>query len=183
MSRSPLEITRVLAIDPASKGIGFAVLEGPGRLVAWGVKHANANEKCLQHASALSCQYQPDVLVVERTDVRDCRRRPRAIELIGDVLALARERELRARRVSRRVMLRSFGRSGFATKRQVAVALSVRFPELNRYLPPERKPWMSEDERMSIFDALAFGITFYESLRRQRQSLSLLLPETSLRHA
>jgi hypothetical protein len=177
------ETTRVLAIDPTSKGIGFAVLEGPRQLVAWGVKHAAANRECLQRATALIHQYQPDALVVERTDVRGCRRRPRALELIGDILDLSKGRRVRARWVSRREMLRHFAMSGFATKRDVAVALSVRFPELCRYLPPERKPWMSEDERMSIFDALAFGLAFYKSLRRQRQALALLPEEISPHHA
>ena len=31
------------------------------------------------------------------------------------------------------------------------------FPELAPRLPRFRKPWMSEDYRMSIFDAIAFG--------------------------
>ena len=183
MSRFSLEPTRVLAIDPTSKGFGFAVLEGPDRLVDWGVKHASGNGECLKQVAALITRYHPDVLVVERTDANDCRRRPRARLLIEDLLALSQEHQLRARRIPRRAMLRYFARSGFATKRQVAVALSVRFPELHRHLPPERKPWMSEDERMSIFDALAFGLTFYKSHPRQQRALSLLLPEISLRDA
>jgi len=28
-------------------------------------------------------------------------------------------------------------------------------------LPRFRKPWMSEDYRMSIFDAVGFGLTFF----------------------
>jgi len=46
-----------------------------------------------------------------------------------------------------------------------------------------RKPWMSEDERMSIFDAVAFGYASYESLRRERRALSLLSLETPSSHA
>ena len=40
---------------------------------------------------------------------------------------------------------------------------------------------MSEDERMSIFDAVAFGLVFYEQLRRKRRALSLV--STSFPHA
>jgi hypothetical protein len=29
-------------------------------------------------------------------------------------------------------------------------------------LPPERKPWMSEDSRMAIFDAAAFAMAFFQ---------------------
>jgi hypothetical protein len=34
----------------------------------------------------------------------------------------------------------------------------MRFPEeLGHRLPPKRKPWMSEDYRMGIFDAVALA--------------------------
>ncbi len=39
--------------------------------------------------------------------------------------------------------------------------VAERFPELARYLPPERKPWMSEDLKMAIFDAAAFALAFF----------------------
>ena len=38
---------------------------------------------------------------------------------------------------------------------------SKRFPELAPRLPRSRKPWMSEDYRMSIFDAVALALTFF----------------------
>lgn len=183
MNQSPVGTARVLAIDPTSKGIGFAVLEGPDRLVAWGVKYASENRECRKQAAALIVRFQPDVLVVERTDVRGCRRWRRALRLIESLAALAGRRRLRARRVSRRAMLRFFAQSGSAGKHQIAVALSLQFPELSPYLPPERKFDEGENARMSIFDALAFAITYYESQRRERRPLSLLPPENSLRHA
>jgi hypothetical protein len=178
-----LEAKRVLAVDPTSKGFAFALFEGPDRLIDWGVKHAKGNEKCLQRVAELAARYQPAVLVVERTDVDGCRRRQRASQLIENLLALAMNRSLRTRRISRRIMLRFFTRSGFATKRQVAVRLSLRFPELGPCLPPERKPWMSEDERISIFDAVAFGWAFYELLRRKKRVASRLSLHTLFHHA
>jgi hypothetical protein len=183
MNLCPRESKRVLAIDPTSKGFGFAVLEGPRRLVDWGVKHASGNGKCLKQAASLIERYRPEALVVERTDANGCRRRLRVRQLIKELLVLARKRQLRARRIPRRTVLRYFAKSGLATKRQIAVALSIRFPELEPYLPPERKPWMSEDERMGIFDAVAFGLAFYESLRRERRTPSLLSLHTLFHHA
>ena len=32
-------------------------------------------------------------------------------------------------------------------------------------LPPERKPWMSGDARMAIFDAVAFALALFGSER------------------
>jgi len=71
MNRFPTEAKRVLAIDPTSKGFGFAVLEGPTVLIDWGVKHARSdrNAKCLEHAAELVSRYRPEVLVAEQARV------------------------------------------------------------------------------------------------------------------
>jgi len=185
MNASLLEARRVLAVDPTSKGFGFAVLEGPGSLIDWGVKRARGdrNAKSLEKAAELIERYQPEVLVVERSAAKGFRRCLRVRQLIEDLLALARDRHIRARRISRRKVQRCFSKTGSATKRQIAVALVERFPELEPHLPPVRKPWMSEDGRMGIFDAVAFGWASYESLRRESRALTLLSLETPVPHA
>ena len=184
MSLSSLEATRILAIDPTTKGFGFAVLEGPEVLVDWGVKHARVdrNAKCLQQARELIDRYQPEVLVVEDTAVKGSRRCPRVAQLIEYLLSMAAGRDLRTRLISRLQVQRCFSKNGSATKRQVAVAIAWRFPELEPHLPPVRKCHMSEDERMSIFDALAFGYASYASWRRERRALSLLSLQRPLSH-
>ena len=179
MNLSSFETKRVLAIDPTTKGFGFAVLEGPDGLIDWGVRHASGNRnhrnrRCREEAAALIAQYQPEVLVVECTSAKGCRRRRRVRRLIKGLLILARQQRLRARRISRRSVLRSFGQSSAANKYRVAVTLTERFPELAPHLPPERKLGDSEDERMAIFDALSFDWTFYQTMRREARALSLL---------
>jgi hypothetical protein len=47
-----------------------------------------------------------------------------------------------------------------SNKAQMAQIVAAQFPELRSRLPPERKPWMTEDTRMATFDAAAFGLTF-----------------------
>ncbi len=56
---------RILAIDPASRGFGFAVLEGPRRLIDWGVKSARVDKdkRCLKLIEDLIERYEPDVIV------------------------------------------------------------------------------------------------------------------------
>ena len=160
----------VLAIDPTSKGFGFAVLEGPTTLIDWGVKHAtnkkDRNRTALQLAGELIRRYQPDVLAVEDTGAIGARRCRRVRQLIDWLFAVSWDRRLPVKRVSRRRVQRLFSNGALATKRQVAAALAGRFPELEPHLPRVRKPWMSEDERMSIFDAVAFAVTCYGSPHR-----------------
>lgn len=172
-----LETTRVLTIDPTSKGFGFAVLEGPKQLIDWGVKQVRGdinhrNRRCLEKMAALIVRYQPDVLVTEHANAKSCRRWPRALNLIEDVIALGVAHRLRVKRISRRKVQQSFSERDSATKYQVAMAMAKRFPELEPYLPPVRKPWMSEDQRMSIFDAIAFALVSLHSPRSPRLAIA-----------
>ena len=64
------------------------------------------------------------------------------------------------RTISRATVKRIFSPLGVQNKDQMARFIAPRFPELADYLPPERKPWMSEDPRMAIFDAAALGLYF-----------------------
>jgi len=52
-------------------------------------------------------------------------------------------------------------------KNRIAGVIAERLPELAPWQPPFRKPWMSEDERMSIFDAVAFALTFFYFTNKQ----------------
>jgi hypothetical protein len=54
--------------------------------------------------------------------------------------------------------------------------IATRFPQLARSVPPERKPWMSEDSRMAIFDAAAFALASFGLAGRK------LLQGSSVRH-
>src|SRR5207249_4491100 len=57
---------RVLAVDPTSRGFGFAVLEGPDRLLDWGLVHARTDKRArtLEAVADLLERYRPDVLVL-----------------------------------------------------------------------------------------------------------------------
>jgi hypothetical protein len=63
-------------------------------------------------------------------------------------------------RVSRTEVREVFARVDALTKRDIALAVAKQIPAFERYLPPVRKPWMSEDARMSLFDAAALALIF-----------------------
>ena len=45
---------RVLAVQPTSKGLGFAVLEGTDRLIDWGTRDARRrNDLAVRHVACL----------------------------------------------------------------------------------------------------------------------------------
>jgi hypothetical protein len=47
------------------------------------------------------------------------------------------------------------------TKRQIAEKIAKDLPDLSLYMPPERKPWMSEHARMGIFGAAALAWMYF----------------------
>ena len=62
---------------------------------------------------------------------------------------------------SRDQVMKTFIADGQGTKHVLAEIIAKRFPEeLGSRLPPKRRPWMSEDYRMNIFDAVALVLVF-----------------------
>jgi hypothetical protein len=149
---------RVLAIDPTPAGIAYAVLEGPERLVDWGVSHTSASSKhsYIERLRGLIEDYRPDLLVAETYGTRHGRRSTRVNAVLHRVEAFAAGECLPFRAVSR-IEVRAVFNGG--SKYEIAKGLARFFPELEPRLPRKRKPWMSEDECMNVFDALSFGLT------------------------
>lgn len=165
MKRLPCDNLRILGIAPSTRGFGFAVLEGEEELIDWGVKAIRRreykNEDCLRQIADLTDRYRPDVIVVENCHVKGSRRSPRIQKLIQGILVLASQRRIRSCRFSRVQVRKAFALSGTLTKYDRALEIAKRFPELAPRLPRRRKPWMSEDERMGIFDATALAFSYF----------------------
>src|SRR5215831_8200238 len=163
MRRAYTKEIRVLAIDPSTRGFGFAVLEGPSRLIDWGVKETKTDKKkrSLKLIAELMERYQPKVFVVEDYGGKGSRRCQRVGELIKDISKVALKRGIRVKSISRLKVKQAFAESGASNKQEIAMAIAGRFPELAPRLPRFRKPWMSEDYRMSIFDAVGLGLCFF----------------------
>jgi hypothetical protein len=153
---------RILAIDPISRGFGFAVLEGSRRLIDWGVIHVQTDKLrgCLRRIDELVGRYRPLIIVTEDTNSKGSRRGVRVRELVDEIRRQSPEWHSFCRAVSRIQVRRTIRQSERATKYEIALSLIEDFPELRPRLPKPRKPWMSEDARMAIFDALAFGLTY-----------------------
>ena len=159
---------RVLAIDPTTRGIGFAVLEGPERLVDWGVKQAgeDKNAECVEIVRELIDRYRRHALVIEDAQDESSLRRERVGELLEDIRRMARERRVKVLDVTPNRI-----RQAFAPKKDViAAAIAGRFPELQPRLPKMRTLRMSEQYKMPVFDAMSFALTFFYQTKRKKLS-------------
>lgn len=146
-----------LALDTTSGGFAFVVFQGSETLLDWACSEVSKKNPRAWRARVekLLTRYQPDLVVL--ADVDEPRRGRWAKRFALDIAALADENGIEVRRVSRREVRERFAVSG-TTKYEIAVAVTRLFPELAARLPRQRKPWMSEDKRMSIFDAVSFAL-------------------------
>ena len=155
---------RILGIDPMYRGFGYVVFEGPDLLIDWGVRRVTG-EKNLASISAFSQlirRYRPDDFAIEDVNAKSCDRGQRVRTLIVALEDHARESGLAVRRVSSAAVKKAFLAKSARNKHQIAQFIAAHFPELATYIPPERKPWMSESVNMAIFDAAAFALVTFE---------------------
>ena len=161
MNYSGNKLDRILAIAPSTRGFGFAVLERD-TLIDWGVKSVKGdkNAESLKKVKELIEHYKPAVLVVP--DITKQSRRSERIRVLNSkIIGMAKTRKVRVATRSRKQVSEALSTDGAMNKHEIAEILAERFPdELGSRLPLKRKPWMSEDSRMDIFDAVAIGVTF-----------------------
>jgi hypothetical protein len=104
--------------------------------------------------------------VAVRAAAPGSRRQPRVRRLIETLVSLAKKRGIAVYTVARSAVLSCFSSADQpATKHSIAMKLAEQFPELQPSLPRlrPRKAYESEDDRMSIFDAVAFAVTHANS--------------------
>jgi hypothetical protein len=163
MQQTPTDPTRIFALDPTTKGFGYAVLETPFRLVDWGLAHVSGEKEsgAVARFEELLDQFRPDVVVLEDSAAPGSRRRPRVRELLKTLVRTARERGIAVHIIPRLAVIECFSSPDKrATKYSITEHLAETFPELAAKMPKRRKIYQSEDERIATFDALALAVTY-----------------------
>jgi hypothetical protein len=150
----------VLAIYPQSRGFAFALFDGWLSPVDWGIHDARGrgkNAHCLTRINSLLELHMPDVVVLQDMTDRGTHRAPRIQEFNDRISELVQLRGIMVRKYSRAKAVEYFTDLGASTKQKIAETIGRQVPALALYVPPERKPWMSEDPRMGIFEAAALA--------------------------
>ena len=164
MNTSSIFNTRVLTVDPYDRGLGFAVFEGPNKLVDWGLSDA-ANRKSAHLiallAKLITC-YRPDVLVTEDGASKGSSRKSHTRLVLRRIRNFAKRHRVRVRMYSRAEVEDTFALIGASkNKYQIATMIADWFPELAPRLPEPQKPWTGENRSMNVFDAVSFALTFF----------------------
>ena len=164
---------RVLSLYPTTRGFGFAVFEGPSSVIDWGVQQVRSGDRSdqLSRMRSLIEWNAPDVLILENCGGQSSRRVLRIHKEIQAVARLAKRRRIPIASYSRAMIRQCFSRFDAKSKDAIARVIAREFPELEPRLPPLRRPWMSEDYRMGMFDAAALALThfYFASIRGETE--------------
>jgi hypothetical protein len=168
----------VLSIYPTTRGFGFVLFEGALSPFDWGVKETRGrgkNGRCLAKIVMILDRYQPDVLVLQDTSPSGTRRARRVTNLNTAIAELGEGRGIPVYTYTRRDVRLAFAYLGPANKQIIAEVIAKHVPAFERYVPPPRRSWMSEDARMGLFDAAALGLVFFQRVGGVQSSLPLFL--------
>jgi hypothetical protein len=157
---------RILAIDPRPQQFGYAIFEGPKRLLDRGACffRRGGNDGAIaarMRVSKLSKVFLPSAIVVKRIGHNLSRNNPSIEVVLTAIRQEASARSIPVYLIARREVREAFRGFRCTNKYQIASILVSIFPELLWKLPPERKFYESEHPNMSVFDAIALGYTFW----------------------
>jgi Holliday junction resolvasome RuvABC endonuclease subunit len=147
-----------LSIYPTVRGFAYVLAEGPLNPIDWGTTEARGPEKNAKSLSAIEAlvkRYRPDALILENTSHASSWRSLRVQKLTADICVFAQDYGIPIISVSREEIRAAFAPYGAETKDEIAEVIAERIPVLAVHQPPVRKPWMSIDARMGLFDAMA----------------------------
>jgi hypothetical protein len=155
----------VLAIHLQTRGFAFVLFEGWNTPIDWAVQDIRGldkNARCLKRIEALFELHNPDVVILQETSEDDTRRAMRIRNLNRTIGYLAESYGIAVRTYARSEVRHSFVEYyGATNKKMIAETIAKEIPDLSLYVPPPRKPWMSEHTRMGIFEAAALAWMYF----------------------
>jgi crossover junction endodeoxyribonuclease RuvC len=141
----PTQHWRILAIDPGTRFMGIAFLDD-GKLVHHGVEviaKGKSPQQTLQRARdavvRLIDDFEPNVVAVEKTFFNQNRNTALLNVLFDEIRSVTRRRRLPFVSYAPSSIKKLVCGDGHASKKQVAMAVVSKFPELKVYLTQDRK--------------------------------------------
>jgi len=160
--------TRILAIDPGIRGMGFAVFEGDS-LVRYGVKNLGKQkfpERILakgKHSILdLIQRFSPKVLVLGKVTHPSNKKNPVLRKLVTQIRLLARKRRIKIYEYEPEAARKLIAEGSKPTKKNTAKLIASLYPELAEYVPRKiRLLWKERDFYwVNVFDACTLALTY-----------------------
>jgi hypothetical protein len=151
--------SRVLALDVRPHYAGYAVFENPRRLLDAGIVRLKSREDVKRRLSHLIQTYRPDVLVLRKLQPDSARDNSDTRYILRSARHVARQASVAITQINEKQLRERM--TGAENKHEFASFLAQLFPQLAWRVPPRRRLWQSERRCMAIFDAVAYGITYF----------------------
>ena len=171
----PTQRTRILALDVHPLSFGYVVVESPDKLLDWGVRShrrkGNSSDVLIRRRlKPLLELWRPSMLVLGNGLSMTQRPRQRRDRLLKRIATEAKNHQVMVRTLTKRPGADQGKR---LTKYENARRAAEQFSVLRWKMPPKRKPWESEDYRMSMFTAATLAMAHLNIPSPQRISVSL----------
>lgn len=161
---------RILAIDPGTRRIGVAVLEGK-ELLYYGVKtirRPKTPREILEDAATLiknlTTIYQPHILAIEKMSLIQ-KSESLLVVVAEEMKATAKQEGLSIYEFPPAMVRKQICQKAKATKKETASQIGLFYPELQRHLNYSSK-W-EELYYANLFDAIAVGICCLRDLIKE----------------
>ncbi len=153
------EVRRVLSVEVTYRGVSFAVLEGPERLIDRGSRLVSGDVSAyLAKLKVLLDHYRPDLVALE--DPACSRKRTEVCARLAWTEQFVRDRGLEALALFR----------SRTEKYDQALAVTRLFPELSRKLPARPRLWESEPRAFATFVAVYRGLEAWAVVEARRSA-------------
>ena len=160
---------RILAIDPGTRFLGYALLEDHD-LIHFGVKTIPYTKEKRKMVSMgrkiilrLIADYRPEILIVEKTFFGGIKGSVWLNIFVRLIQCLGKQQGLQVLSIAANSVRKVVCRNGSASKEEVAQAIVLRFPELKPYLFSERR-WQAKFH-FNLFDAVALAVVAQDNLK------------------
>lgn len=153
----------VLAIYPNPIGFGYAFMENARKPWDCGMVKVRpmSNKESLKRILSFIEYYEPELLVLQDYEGKYAWKGLRVKKLIGEIMSLAKRLGIEVKRYTREDIRFVFEQFGAKTKHEIAEKITQDLTRFKKEKPDVRKPWMAEDYRMGMFDALSLAITHF----------------------
>ncbi|MBL7821437.1 MAG: hypothetical protein JNL65_12545 [Saprospiraceae bacterium] len=153
----------VYAIYPNANGFGFVYMDGPRKLLDYGIVRINpiCNFRILEKIKSSVDYFKPSVVILLDPEGKSSRTGKRIRKLIEKISSFAQTENLKVSQISRDQIRDVFENFGVGTKYEISQWLLTEFKQLETRRPIQRKLWTSEDRNMAVFDSLSLAITWY----------------------
>ena len=161
--------TKILAIDPGTREMGVAFLEGE-KLIYHGVKTIKKRKSPHETLKAgrkiilrLINDLKPDVLVVEKTFFANNRNSALLNVFSDEIGAIGKRKGLKVIYYAPNTVKKHICGDGRASKEEVAKVIVSKYPELKVYINQDRK-W-KDRYHQNMFDAVGLGVVENSKLK------------------